>query len=53
MIVTGISTKWFENFQRFELWRVIFSTRVENWFKFAGVLNNGGFMKLGVKLQCT
>ena len=22
--VTGISTKWFENFQRFELWRVIF-----------------------------
>ena len=21
--VTGISTNWFENFQRFELWRVI------------------------------
>ena len=33
--VTGISTNWFENFQRFELWRVIFpgifSKGVENW----------------------
>ena len=37
--VTGISTNWFENFQRFELWRVIFPgifpTGVENWFEFA------------------
>ena len=34
--VTGVSTNWFENFQRFELWRVIFPgifpTGVENWF---------------------
>ena len=54
--VTGISTKWFENFQRFELRRVnfpgIFPTGVENWFEFAGVSNNGGFEKSGVKLQC-
>ena len=38
--VTGISTNWSENFQRFELWRVIFSgifpTGVENWFEFDG-----------------
>ena len=45
---TGISTKWFENFQRFELWRVIFLTGVENWFEFAGVSNNRGFEKSGV-----
>ena len=42
--VTGISTNWSENFQRFELWRVIFPgifpTVVENWFEFAGVSNN-------------
>ena len=54
--VTGISTDWFENFQRFELWRVIFPgsfpTEVENWFKFDGVSNNRGFEKSGVKLQC-
>ena len=55
-IVTGISTNWFEKFQRFELWRLIFlgffPTRVENWFAFAGVSNNRGFEKSGVKLQC-
>ena len=54
--VTGISTNWFENFQRFELWRVIspgiFPTGVENWFAFGGVSNNRGFKKSGVKLQC-
>ena len=54
--VTGISTYWFENFQRFELWRVIFPeifpTGVENWFEFAGVSNNRGLEKSGVKLQC-
>ena len=54
--VTEISTYWFENFQRFELWRVIFPgifpTGVENWFEFAGVLDNRGFEKSGVKLQC-
>ena len=50
--VTGISIKWFQNFQRFELWRVIFPTEVKNWFKFAGVSNNRGFEKSGVKLQC-
>ena len=54
--VTGISTNWFENFQRFELWRVIFPgmfpTGVENWFEFAGVSNNRGFEKSGIKLQC-
>ena len=54
--VTGNSTNWFENLQRLELWRVIFSgifpTRVENWFEFAGVSNNRGFEKSGVKLQC-
>ena len=54
--VTGISTNWFENFQRFELWRVIFAeffpTGVENWFKFARDSDNRGFEKLGVKLQC-
>ena len=37
--VTGISTNWFGNFQRFELWRVIFPgifpTGVDNWFEFA------------------
>ena len=53
--VTGISTNWFEKFQRFELWRVIFPgfflTGVENWFEFAGVSNNRG-EKSGVKLQC-
>ena len=42
--VTGISTNWFENFQRFKLWRVIFlgifPMEVENWFKFVGVSNN-------------
>ena len=55
-IVTGISTNRFENFQRFELRMVnfprIFPTRVENWFEFAGVSNNRGFEKSGVKLQC-
>ena len=54
--VTGISTNWFENFQRFELWRGIFPgiflTGVGNWFKFAGVSNNQGFEKSGVKLKC-
>ena len=54
--LTGISTNWFENFQRFELWRVIcpgiFPTGVEKWSEFAGVSNNRGFEKLGVKLQC-
>ena len=50
--VTGISTKWFQSFQRFELWRVIFPTGVGNWFEFAGVSNNRGFEKSGVKLQC-
>ena len=53
--VTGISTNWFEKFQRFELWWVIlsgiFPTGVENWFEFAGVSNNQGFKKSGVKLQ--
>ena len=29
--VTRISIKWFQNFQRFELWRVIFPTGVDNW----------------------
>ena len=29
----------------------IFLTGVENWFEFAGVSNNRGFEKLGVKLQ--
>ena len=42
--ITGISTNWFENFQRFELWKVIFPgifpMGVENWFEFAGVSNN-------------
>ena len=42
--VTGISTNWFENFQRFELWRGIFPgifpMGFENWFEFAGVSNN-------------
>ena len=51
--VTGISSNWFENFQRFELWRVIFPgifpTGVENSFEFAGVWNNRGFEKSGVK----
>ena len=54
--VTGISTNWFENFQRFEVWRVIFPgifpLEVENWFEFAGVSSNRGFEKSGVKLQC-
>ena len=54
--VTGISTNWFEKFQRLELWRVIspgfFPTGVENWFEFAGVSNNRGFENSGVKLQC-
>ena len=54
--VTGISTNWFENFQRFELWRVIFPgiflMGVGNWFMFAGVSNTRGFEKLGVKLKC-
>ena len=50
-IVTGISTKWFENFQRFELWRVIFLTGVENWFEFTGVSNNRGLEKSGCKMQ--
>ena len=53
---TVISTKWFETFQRFESWRVIFSgifsTGVDNWFEFAGVWNNRGFEKSEVKLQC-
>ena len=44
--------KWFQSFQRFELWRVIFPTGVENWLEFAGVSNNRGFEKSGVKLQC-
>ena len=42
--ITRISTNWFENFHRFELWKVIFPgifpMGVENWFEFAGVLNN-------------
>ena len=54
--VTGISTNWLDNFQRFELRRVIFlgifPTGIENWFKFAGVSNNQGFKKSGVTLQC-
>ena len=54
--VTGISTNWLENFQSFELWRVIFPgifpTGVESWFEFAGVSNNRGFEKSGGKLQC-
>ena len=54
--VNGISTNWFENFQRFELWRVIFPgifpIGIENWFEFAGVSNNQGFKKSAVKLQC-
>ena len=29
-----------------------FPKRVENWFEFAGVSNNRGFEKSGVKLQC-
>ena len=53
--VTGISTNWFENFQRFELWSVIFreffDTGVDDWFEFVGVSNNRGFEKSGVKLQ--
>ena len=53
--VTGINTNWFKNFQRFELWRVIFPnifpTGVENWFEFTGVSSNRGFEKSGVKLQ--
>ena len=39
--VTGITTNWFENFQRFEISRVIFPgifpTGVDNWLEFAGV----------------
>ena len=50
--VTGISTKWFLNFQRLESSELIFPTGVENWFEFAGVSNNRGFEKSGVKLQC-
>ena len=51
--VTGINTKWFQNFQRFELlWRVIFPTRVKNWFDLTGVSNNRVFEKSGIKLQC-
>ena len=50
--VIGISTNWFENFQRFELWKVIFPeifpTGVENWFEFAGVSNNRRLEKSGV-----
>ena len=42
--VTGISTNWFENFQRFELWRVIFAgifpMGVNNWLEVVGVSNN-------------
>ena len=53
--IAGISTNWFENFQRFEWWRVNFSgpfpTEVENWFEFAGVSNNRGFDKSGVKSE--
>ena len=53
---TGINTNWLENFQRFELWKGIFPgifpTGDENWFEFAGVSNNKGFKKSGVKLQC-
>ena len=30
----------------------IFPMGVENWFKFEGVLNNRGFEKSGVKVQC-
>ena len=30
----------------------IFPTGVENWFEFAGVSNNRGFEKSGVKLRC-
>ena len=47
--VTGISPNWFE------LWRVIFPgifpKRVENWFEFAGVSNNRGFEKAGLKFE--
>ena len=54
--VTGISTNPFENFERFDLGRVIlpgnFPTGVANWFEFVGVSNNRGFEKSGVKLQC-
>ena len=54
--VTGISTNWFENFRRFDLWRLvfpgIFPSGAENWFDFARVSNNRGFEKSGVKLQC-
>ena len=54
--VTGISTNWLENFQRLEVWRIIFPgifpTGVENWFEFAGVSNNRGFEKSGVKIEC-
>ena len=54
--ITGISTNWLENFQRFELWRVIFPgifpTGDENWFESAGVSNNRGFEKSWAKLQC-
>ena len=49
--VTGISTDWFENFQRFELRKVIFPgifpTGVENWLEFAGDSNN---RDIGVKI---
>ena len=38
--VTGISTKWLKNFERFELWKVIFPKGVKNWFEFVGVSNN-------------
>ena len=55
--VTGISTNWFENFQRFELWRVIFPgifpTGVENWFELSGGSRNRGFEKSGFYCMCT
>ena len=49
--VTRISTNWFENFQRFELWRTIFPgnfpTGVENWFELSGGPRNRWFEKSG------
>ena len=50
--VTGISTKWFVSFQSSSYGRLIFPMGVENWFEFAGIPNDGGFEKSGIKLQC-
>ena len=35
-----------------EFFREFFPTGVENWFEFAGISNNRGFEKSGLKLQC-